>query len=182
MANSRIASRYAKAVYELAVDNRTQEKVFDDLRMLEAAVAKDHDIHEFLVSPMITTEDRVTVLTKTLENKGLSKEVFDLVILLARKDRLALLHDIVHAYEQQSDSANGVGRGVVRSATVLGQADRTRVEETVERVLKKKAILSYKVDPTVIGGLVAQVGSYTFDDSISAHLQRMNDELKRRTV
>ena len=90
MANSRIASRYAKAIYELAVDNRTQEKVFDDLRTLEAAVAKDHDIHNFLVSPMITTEDRVTVLTKTLENKGLSKEVFDLVILLARKERLVL--------------------------------------------------------------------------------------------
>ncbi|MES2964311.1 MAG: ATP synthase F1 subunit delta, partial [Bdellovibrionota bacterium] len=106
----------------------------------------------------------------------------DLINLLARKDRLGVFGEIVHAFEAEADAANNVARGVVRSATVLGQDDRKRIEDQVERVLKKKVILSYKVDPSVIGGLVAQVGSYTFDDSISAHLKRMNEELKRRTV
>lgn len=179
---SEVASRYAKAVFELAVDNRTQEKVFSDLRELSRVFSEDKGVHEFLTSPLVTGEQRVALLTKALENKNVSKEVVDLVYLLARKDRLGVFAEIVQSFEAEADQANNVARGTVRSATVLGQDDRKRIEDQVERVLKKKVILSYKVDPTVIGGLVAQVGSYTFDDSIAAHLKRMNEELKRRMV
>jgi len=179
---SEVAGRYAKAVFELAVDNRTQDKVFSDLRELSRVFAEDKGIHEFLVSPLVTGEQRVAALQKALDNKGVSKEVVDLVYLLARKDRLGAFADIVNAFEAEADAANNVARGTVRSATTLGQDERKRIEDQVERVLKKKVILSYKVDPSVIGGLVAQVGSYTFDDSIASHLKRMNEELKRRTV
>lgn len=179
---SELANRYAKAIFELAVDNRSQDKVFGDLRELSRVFAEDKNVHEFLTSPLVTADQRVALLEKALENKGVSKEVVDLVFLLARKDRLGVFGEIVQAFESEADAANNVARGTVRSATTLGQDDRKRIEDQVERVLKKKVILSYKVDPSVIGGLVAQVGSYTFDDSIAAHLKRMNEELKRRMV
>lgn len=179
---SELASRYAKAIFELAMDNKNQEKVITELRELDQAFGKDADTRMFLESPLVKAADRIAVLEKTLANKGLSKEVYELVMVLARKDRMAIFGDIVHAFEAESDAANNVCRGVVRSATTLAQSERQRIEETVERVLNKKVIMTYKVDPTVIGGLVAQVGSYTFDDSIASHLKRMNEELKRRTV
>ena len=102
--------------------------------------------------------------------------------MLARNDRFAVLPDLVSAFEKEIDASNNVTRGVVRSAIALGQDERSRIEKTVEEFLKKKVIMTYKVDPSVIGGLVAQVGSYTFDDSIQSHLTRMNEELKRRMV
>jgi F-type H+-transporting ATPase subunit delta len=179
---SELASRYAKAVYELAVDNRTQDKVFNDLRSLSEAFSKDQDIMEFLATPLVTAEQRVAVIEKAIAGNGVSKEVTDLLLLLARKDRLSVFNDIVHAFEAEADSANGVARGVVRSSIALEPNERTRLEAAVEQVLKKKVILKYTVDPSVIGGLIAQVGSYTFDDTISSHLRRMNEELKRRTV
>lgn len=179
---SELASRYAKAAFELAVENKNLDKVFSDLRELQQVFAKDADINAFITSPLIKPNQRVAALKAALENKGLSKEAFDLVMLLADRDRMILFSDIVHAFEAENDLANNVCRGVVRSATTLGQAERQRIEETVERVLNKKVIMTYKVDPSVIGGLVAQVGSYTFDDSIASHLRRMNEELKRRTV
>jgi F-type H+-transporting ATPase subunit delta len=182
MRTSEIAKRYAKALFEISVDNRTQAKVFADLRELQSAFAKDKTIHDFMVSPLVTAKERVEALNAALTNKGLAKEVFDLLQLLARKGRFAALSDIVNAFEMENDNSNGVSRGTVRSATTLDEASRTRVSQTVEKVLKKKVILTYDVDASVIGGLVAQVGSYTFDDSVSAHQRRMNDELKRRTV
>jgi F-type H+-transporting ATPase subunit delta len=177
-----LSRRYAKAIYEVSVDNRTQDRVINELRALNDLIVKDQQIWGFLTSPMVSGPERVGVLQAALENKGLSKDTMDLVLLLAEKDRLALFPEIVLAYEAQSDEANGVCRGTVKSATALGQSERQRIEETVERVLKKKVIMTYKVDPTVIGGLVAQVGTFTFDDSIDSHLKRMNEELKRRTV
>lgn len=179
---SELAHRYARAIYELAVDNRNQDKVFEDLRALELAFSKDKETHDFLTNPLVDVKTRVTVVEKALANKAISKEAADLIMLLARRDRFGIFKELVTAYEQQADNANKVCRGTVRSAVVLGQDDRRRVEATVEKVLNKKVIMNYKVDPTVIGGLIAQVGSYTFDDTISTHLRRLNDELNRRTV
>lgn len=179
---SALAQRYAKAIYELAVDNRTQDKVFEDLRAIESVFSKDKEIHDFFTNPLVESKTQVEFLEKALGGKGVSKEATDLVLLLARRDRFSIFKELVAAYEQQADNTNHVCRGTVRSAVVLGQDERSRIETTVERVLKKKVIMTYKVDPEVIGGLIAQVGSYTFDDTIASHLRRMNEELNRRTV
>lgn len=182
MRSPEVAKRYAKALFELAVDNRSQEKVFADLRAIDQIFSADKSTMEFLTSPMITSTQKEGVLKAALENKGLNKEVYELLMMLARNDRFVILPDLVHAFEKEIDSSNNVTRGVVRSATALGQDERTRIEKTVEQYLNKKVIMTYKVDPNVIGGLVAQVGSYTFDDTIKSHLTRMNEELKRRMV
>lgn len=179
---SQLGKRYAKAIYEVAVDNRTQERVINELREIDRAIASDPQIIGFLTNPLVKASERAAVIQATFENKGLSREVYDLLLLLAEKDRFAIFGDIVSAFEAESDAANNVCRGSVRSAVPLSQPERERIEQTVEKAVNKKVILTYKVDPSVIGGLVAQVGTYTFDDSIASHLQRMNEELKRRTV
>lgn len=182
MKSNELANRYAKALYELSVENKSQDTVIAHLRVLSEVFTKDKSIHDFLVSPIVTANERETVLKAALQDKGITTEVVDAVMLLARNDRFALYPELVAAFESQADAANNVCRGTVRSATMLGPDERRRVEETVERVMKKKVIMTYKVDPSVIGGLVAQVGSYTFDDSIDSHLKRMNEELKRRAI
>lgn len=182
MKSNELANRYAKALYELSVENKSQDTVIAHLRALNEVFSKDEGIHNFLVSPVVTAHEREAVLTPALKDKGITAEVVDTVMLLARNDRFALYPELVTAFEAQADAANNVCRGTVRSATILGPEERRRVEETVERVMKKKVIMTYKVDPSVIGGLVAQVGSYTFDDSIDSHLKRMNEELKRRAI
>jgi F-type H+-transporting ATPase subunit delta len=179
---SDLARRYSKAIYEIAVAAGNQDKVFDDLRALASAFSKDRETINFFTNPLVPTEARIAAIEKALANKGVSKEALDLVMLLTHKDRLPIFNEIVGGFEAQADSANNVCRGTVRSATALDQVERTRIEQTVEKVLSKKVIMTYKVDPSVIGGLVAQVGSYTFDDSIASHLRRMNEEFKRRTV
>lgn len=182
MRSKELASRYAKAVYELAADNRHEEKVLVDLRALEQVFSKDPEVLSYLTSRFVQTDERINLLKKAMENNGLSQEAFELAVLMARNGRLGIFSEVVHAYEAEIDAANNVCRGSVRSAVSLSPAEREHIEKTVEKVLSKKVIMTYTVDPSVIGGLVAKVGSYTFDDSIATHLKRMNEELKRRTV
>lgn len=177
-----LAKRYAKAISELSLANQTQEKVFSDLRVLATIFGENESIVNFLTTPLIKSSEREAVLKTALTGQGVSQEAMNLVLLLAEKSRLILFPEIVKAFEAESDLVNNVCRGTVRSATVLDAKERQSIESKVEQVLNKKVIMSYKVDPAVIGGLVAQVGSYTFDDSISAHLKRMNEELNRRSV
>ncbi len=177
-----LASRYAKAIFDLSGENKNQDKVFGDLREIGTMLEREKDILDWFTTPLVKPEERLAAIEKAVKTSGVSDEVQKLLALLARKNRLKVFTGIVHAFQNLKDSANGVCRGTVRSATVLAPAERQKIESIVEQVLKKKVIMTYKEDPSVIGGLVAQVGSFTFDDSLQAHLRRMNEELKRRTV
>jgi F-type H+-transporting ATPase subunit delta len=108
--------------------------------------------------------------------------VKNFVFLLARKQRLDVFGDIVAVYQILADQKHGVVRGTVRSTTVLAPEERKRIEETVNRVTRKQSLLTYKEDSQLLGGMVAEVGSYTFDDSLASHLRRMNEQLTDQKV
>lgn len=180
MNSNKLAKRYAKAVFGLAVENKTQDRVLADLRALNAAFSADTAIADFFNSPMISAKQKSEALKTALNGKNVSTEVDQFLMLLAEKGRLGIFSEAVDAFQDEIDAANNLCRGVVRSTTALDPSERTQIEKTVEGVLKKKVIMTYKVDPSVIGGLVAKVGSHTFDDSLSSHLRRMSEELKRK--
>lgn len=177
-----LASRYAKSVFELTPTGAEQEKTLEELRTLAHEFAANSDVTDFLSSPLIKPEDREKALEAAVKNANVRENVHHLLLLLARNNRFQVFGEIVEAFESLVDEANGVVRGTVRSAANLGPADRQEIETIVEKVLKKKVIMTYKTDPSVIGGLVAKVGSYTFDDSLNSHLTRLNEELKRKAL
>ncbi len=180
MNSNKLAKRYAKAIFGIAVDNKTQDRVLADLRALNTAFSADTTVQEFFASPMISVAQKSEAIKKAVGGKDVSPEVNQFLMLLAEKGRLGIFSEAVEAFQDEIDASNNLCRGSVRSTTALAPSERTQIEKTVEGVLKKKVIMTYKVDPSVIGGLVAQVGSHTFDDSLSSHLRRMSEELKRK--
>lgn len=179
MRNIQIATRYARALYNIAKEKNEQDNVFSQMRVMEEAFRHDKEISEFVHSPVIRPTDKVKAMEKLVAAIPLTEILKNFLLLLAKKNRLPIFADVVTAYQTISDEANGVTRGVVRSAAVLGPEDRKRVEEIVSRATKKQVILTYKEDPTLLGGLVAEVGSYTFDDSLTSHLKRIKEQLTR---
>ncbi len=103
----------------------------------------------------------------------------NLALVLAARDRVEDWAAVVQAYQARSDEAHGVVRGIVRSASALLPDQRTAIEKKVAQVTGKQVVLEYKQDEALLGGLVAEVGSYTFDDSLETQLRLMNESLKR---
>ncbi len=179
MRNTILASRYARALYSLAKEQNEQELIFDQMRFIEDAFRSDSTISEFINSPLVRPEDKVKCFDGALKKFALNQALHHFLLLLARKNRLPLFIDVVASYQSIADEMHGVTRGVVRSATVLGPDERKRIEELVSKATKKQVILTYKEDPSLLGGLVAEVGSFTFDDSLTSHLNRINEQLTR---
>lgn len=178
---SELASRYSKALFEISKEGNKQDKVFAELRAFGEMLEKHAELKDFLVHPLVRSEDKETSLSQALAKADMSTETKNFLLLLARKDRLSLFDQIVDAFENETDESHGVTRGQVRSAGVLAPNEREALEKTVSKVTGKQVILTYKEDPSLIGGVVAQVGSYTFDDSLSSHLTRLKEEINRRT-
>lgn len=178
---SAIAKRYASALYSLAKENQASEKIFSDLRELKNIFEQNKKINNLLISPLIQSNIKESFFKSALKESGLSQMTEHFIYLLAKKNRLGLFYEIVKAYELKSDTDHGVTRGVVQSASVLSGNERIEVESMVAQATKKQVILKYEENASLIGGVVVEVGSYTFDDSLASHLKRLKDELKRRS-
>lgn len=176
---SEVSRRYAKALYDTTKSNQTSEKVLSELRALHIVFEKEASVKEFVSSPVVSPEQKLALVKTTFESK-VSHELYNTLVLLAEKNRLNFFSEIAHAFEEYSDADHGVTRGTVKSATQLGPDARKKIEETVNLVTGKKVILNFTEDAKLLGGMVAQVGGWTFDDSLSSHLTRMNEDLNRR--
>lgn len=181
MKNTLVATRYARALYSLAKDKGQQDVVFDQMRVIEEVLTSDAEISEFVQSPLVRPTDKEKAIKGLAGKVKMADSLQDFVLLLAKKNRLGIFSAITSAYETIADEAHGVTRGLVRSATVLAPDERKRIEEMVSKATKKQVILTYKEDPSLLGGLVAEVGSFTFDDSLNSHLNRIKEQLTRST-
>ena len=176
---SEVAKRYASALFEATTDKSKNAEVLEELRVVEKIISTNEDIKKFVDSPLIAGEDKATELLKAFASA--SNEIKNLVATMASNGRITEWSGLVTAYQARTDESHNVVRGTVRSAAPLGPDQRQAIEARVTQVTGKKVILEYKEDKALIGGLVAEVGSLTFDDSIETQLRLMNEELKRRS-
>lgn len=175
-----VAFRYARALFEAVKDGGKPDQVLNEMRAVAEAMKATPALKDFLVSPAISADDKQKTLN-LLKGK-ISEDVLRFVNLLAEKGRLEFTEQIAEAFEGLIDAQHGMTRGTVRSASVLDPEQRKNLEETVRKVTGKQVVLSFDVDPSLVGGLVAKVGGWTFDDSLTTHLTTLKEDLRRQSL
>ncbi len=175
---SEVAQRYARALYDLAHEHKNVERVFGEVKALSQALQQEPSLLEFLNSALVPVEDKILSMKRGFENK-LSAEVLNFCYVLSEKSRWALFAEISEALQKLNDDLHKITRGQVRSAAPLSAAQQKAIEETVRKTLGKQVLLSFSEDANLLGGTVAQVGGWTFDDSIESHLTRLNETLRK---
>jgi F-type H+-transporting ATPase subunit delta len=174
---SPVSKRYAKALYGAVKD---KVATLNELRVLIKIISEDPIIDGFFSSHTQPEHQKLDVLAKSIQGKGLSEEVGNFLKVLIIKGRSAHLKDTLTAYEALVDAENGVTRGNVKSAVKLDADARQRIEAVISHFVKKKVILNYSEDPKLVGGVLAQVGGWTFEDTLDSHLRRLKEDLNRR--
>ncbi|MNJ91082.1 ATP synthase subunit delta, sodium ion specific [compost metagenome] len=177
---SEVSKRYAKALLAVTKQKDSQQKTFAELQVLSKAFSEDQAIANYFENPMISSEQKIAAVKAAVAGKNVSEEVLNTLVLLAEKNRMPVLSEVVLAFQEFLDAEEGVTRGVVRSAQPLSTDAQKDLESKIAKVLNKKIILTYQQDPKILGGVVAQVNGWTFDDSIETHLKKINEELNRR--
>ena len=176
---SEISKRYAKALFTAAKQAGLQDKILTELTVVASAIYTDKTSKDYFSNPLVSAKEKETVLKKALSDKGLMNDVQNFILLMAQKNRLDQLKDVVSAYEEISSAEKGITTGIVRAAKPLGADEKRHLEEKINQVLKKKIVLTFKEDPSILGGVIAEVGGWTFDDSIETHLKKLNEALMK---
>jgi len=167
---SRIARRYARALYKICDGNL--EKAKKDLESLKTLLVlfDDKDAGKILRSPVMPPDLKTTLLHYGLEKAVGGEDLRNLVDTLVSAGRVTILPQLIDVFGDLINEAEGKAFAEVVSATTLAQADQDSIAAQLGDLLGKKIVLDNKVDPTLLGGFVAKVGNYRIDMSLKTKL------------
>lgn len=181
MTNRTSATRYARALLDVAFREADPDRVEWDLGEFIEFLEKEPAMARVLASravPPLRKRDAVKAL---VAQGGLSSPVSKLLVLLAERDRLALLPDLRAAYRERLLERREIVRAEVTTAGPLPRDRAQAIERRLAAITGKGVSMVARVDPQIIGGVVARVGSTVYDGSIATHLRRLRERLVEGT-
>jgi F-type H+-transporting ATPase subunit delta len=175
--NGRLAKRYARALLELAQEADALEAWGGELGRAAAAFSEPR-LQPILLSPAIEGAARRRTARAVADALGLPATVRNLILVLAERDRLALLPDVARWYDQLLDEVLGRSRVTIRSAVGLAAPEKTALVDLARRLTGSREVLATsEVDPDLLGGVVLDVGGTVYDGSVRSQLARIGKEM-----
>jgi F-type H+-transporting ATPase subunit delta len=179
MISGSIARRYAKALFGLAVDSGRVEAWANSLVTLQQVIDGSPDLQDVLANPVYSRDQRRAIVEKLAAALSLDAQPRDLLFLLGDRNRLTYLGAIVATFRDLSDEHLGRVRAKVTSAVALEDAAAQSIADKLSQATKAQVLLDRTVDPAILGGVVAQVGSLVYDGSVRTQLEDLRQQLKR---
>ena len=173
-----IAARYAKAVFELAKEDKAVAKVEADLDALEAALADSADFRALISSPVYSRDEQAGAIAALAKKMGLSAIVSNVLALMSNKRRLYIIPQMVQALRAAIAEDKGEITAEVTSAKALTKTQADKLAKALATSVGKSVKINATVDEKLIGGLVVKMGSKMIDTSIASKLNSLQNAMK----
>jgi F-type H+-transporting ATPase subunit delta len=174
--HSAAARSYAKALFALARERGIVDTVSRELDVVAGAVTGE--LQTFFARPWVSAGVKRKVAVDIAGRLGVSALVRDFLALVAARGRAADLEQIVSAFRDDVDRDRGRVRARVRTAVPLTPSEKNALQARLSQALEgKQVLLEESVDPGLLGGFVAEIGSLIVDGSLDGQLARMRQRL-----
>ena len=176
--NDAVATRYAAALADVALEQKAADRVKQDLAAFVEAFTSAADLRTFLENP---AADRVTKqkVVETLASKmELAPAVRNFVLVLVEHRRTEMLSEIQQAFHGELNRRLGIAQAEVTSARELTPEERQRLTAALERRTGLKMETHFHTDQALLGGLVVRIGSTVYDGSVREQLARLRTQLE----
>ena len=180
MKSQRAARSYAKALHDLARERGQTETIGAELAQAADLVRSDPALAHFFARPGVSAAAKRGAADEIAQRLGVSKLVRDFVGLVAAHGRADGLPEIADAYRTLVDAELNRARARVRSAVPLTDSERSALATRLGTALGGKHVaVEEVVDPEMLGGFVAEIGSLVLDGSLDGQLARLRARLAR---
>lgn len=172
------ANRYAKALFDVALAENTElATVARDLSEVTVLLTEHTELAEAVQRPGVPDHARIAAMEQVADRLGVAPQVKKLLVVLTQGRKLDLLKDLTEAYHERLLAHQNIVRADVTSAAPLSPEQTRALEDSLATVTGKKVELSVAVDPSLLGGVVARIGSTVYDGSVRTQLQKLRQEL-----
>jgi F-type H+-transporting ATPase subunit delta len=173
-----VSSRYAAALADVALEEKSADRVKSDLAIFAAAYTSSADLRNSLESPSVGREAKLQVVQKIAARMDLAPAVRNFLCVLVDNRRTHMLGEIQQAFHVELNARLGIAEADVTSSRELSAEERKQMIASLEKRTGKKIEARFHEDESLVGGAVVRVGSTVYDGSVREQLTRLREQLE----
>jgi F-type H+-transporting ATPase subunit delta len=177
MRNQVLIKRYAQGLINATKDKRDFESLLHQIREFHDLLSTRKNLQDALTSPFLPAAKKKEIMAQILAKTSLAERVKRFLLLLVDNNRLSLIQDIIDQSPEVWNEEHGIATFVVSSVVPLDETQKNRLEERLKRLEKKSVSLSFKIEPSLIGGLSIRKKNIVYDVSIQGDLERLKQKI-----
>ena len=172
---SKVALRYAKAIFSLAEDQKKTKDIFIDMKHILSTLQNSKELTSVIESPLVTVDKKVSILDNVFHNSTtLTKQLFKLLV---ENKRSSSLLSVAESYISLYNSAHDLQEATVTTVFPLNDSLKERIQKIVVKLTGSKASIKNTIDDSIIGGFILRVGDLQYNASIAHKLTTLRREL-----
>jgi F-type H+-transporting ATPase subunit delta len=172
------AMRYARALFDVALKERVDLDALErELAGVVHLIASNPALERVITHPAIPPSKKRAVIEQLLAISPVTQVLARTLALLADRDRLAILPDLLEGYRNRVMDYQKVVRAELTTAVELPGDRVTALQHSLAAATGRRVHLQTRVDPAIIGGAVTRIGSTVYDGSVTTQLQRLKERL-----
>ena len=171
------ASSYSLALYELAEENKSVKEIENQSAAFVKLIDESKDFKSIIRNPIHKKEDQIDVINKISEHYNFNILLKNFLCFLVTKRRLFFIRKILKNFVNMCSKKRGEVSAKLVAAKELSNSEVNKIKDELSKNFTSKVKLDYKYDPTLIGGLIIQVGSVMIDTSIKNKLKQLENKM-----
>lgn len=175
MKETRIAVRYAKALFDLALEQKIIDPISEDMRLVAEVCKANRDFRLMLSSPIINSDKKQAVMKLIFDGK-INKLSIAFLNIIAAKRREIHIEPIALQYIAQYRDYKGIETVYLTTATNADDIIREKVKTIVKNFTKKDVELVEEIKKEIIGGFILKFGHQQYNDSIQNKIIKLKRE------
>ena len=174
------ASRYAKALADVVAEMHLEvASVQKQLNDFLATWDDSSQLRELYEDPSIPVVQKVAVLDKMKGQLSLAPQIRNFIAVLIEHGRIGAVHEIVAEYQKELQTRLGIHHAEITTARKLNAEDKAALLADVAKLAKGQVEATFKLDASILGGVVVRIGSTVYDGSVLGRVERLKEELTR---
>lgn len=179
MKGTRAAQRYARAILDLAKEQKASEVVYQDMEDISKTITSSNELQDALASPVIKVELKKNALREIFKNvHAVTLGAFDILL---ENNRIAILKSVAQKYLELYNEANQVQVATVTTAIPLDNRLEMKIQDKIMELTGKGATIKNIVDPSIIGGFILRIGDLQYNASVAKSFSNLKREFNNNT-
>ena len=175
-----VARRYASALADVVIERREEREVQQEIQHWASMIQENPQLKEVFANPTVAYDQKQKVLEELISRTRVRQTTASFLRVLLRNQRLAQLPEVSERFGQILDERGGVVAAQITTARPIPEELKKTLHDALASATGRTVRLTFATDETIIGGLVARIGSTVFDGSVENHLERLAASLAGR--
>ena len=176
MQHSKVAKRYARALFQVGLEENLLENFYADMQSLKAVLEESKELQSLFKSPIIKSKRKIALIKELFENK-IHQTVINFLAIITNAKRESITYAITQQFDILYKEHKGIKSANITTVSKLDDDMKNQLLAKLQDYTKAKIELSETIDENLIGGMILSVDDKQFANSIRTNINKMRKEL-----